>query len=396
MEKIYMHDSEKKVKKGKKKQIVLGGVLLAIVAVAALVITTFSGISFAIPEEGVVLGDSFTSAAIVTNDRIIGETGNFTVNRFATTDGDTVFCLERDIPYKPNLEYKKDITINDAGLVYLMANLYPSVSFKADDGSDLSLGAQVWLTQSAIWIYASQNNYPNNTSMTQDLINNVLTEKKIYDTSMNIVAEVTDADVAAGKQTLYQKYGIDKLLADANTLKNIPANRLDVTRKTNNISLTSDGKYYQTDYISVVGTVSSEKIGKFNGYQVTLANAPEGTIVIDEDGNEIKDLSNFSVGTKFAVRVPVANLKESNKELQISVLGSFDTYIAHRYVYTGSQTVTAVKRINNNLSAPLNIQMNYTPTVPNTALDNTNTLFFIGIILLLSGLGVFYTSAKKN
>lgn len=391
-----MHDSEKKVKKGKKKQIVLGGVLLAIVAVAALVITTFSGISFAIPEEGVVLGDKFTSAAIVTNDRIIGEIGNFTVNRFATTDGDTVFCLERDIPYEPNLEYKKDITINDAGLVYLMANLYPSVRFKADDGSDLSLGAQVWLTQSAIWIYASQNNYPNNTSMTQDIINSVLTEKKIYNTSMNIVAEVTDADVEAGKQTLYQKYGIDKLLADANTLKNIPANRLDVTRKTNNISLTSDGKYYQTDYISVVGTVSSEKIGKFNGYQVTLANAPEGTIVIDEEGNEIKDLSNFSVGTKFAVRVPVANLKESNKELQISVLGSFDTYIAHRYIYTGSQTVTAVKRINNNLSAPLNIQMNYTPTVPNTALDNTNTLFFIGIILLLSGLGVFYTSAKKN
>ena len=396
MEKIYMHDSEKNVKRGKKKQIVLGGALLSIVAVAALVITTFSGISFAIPEEGVVLGDTFTSAAIVTNDRIIGETGNFTVNRFATTANDTVFCLERDIPYEPNLEYKKDITINDAGLVYLMANLYPSVSFKADDGSDLSLGAQVWLTQSAIWIYAAQNNYPNNTTMTQELITSVLTEKKIYDTSMNTVAEVTDADVAAGKQTLYQKYGIDKLLADANTLKSIPANRLDVTRKTNNISLTSDGKYYQTDYISVVGTVSSEKIGKFNGYQVTLANAPEGTIVIDEDGNEIKDLSNFSVGTKFAVRVPVANLKESNKELQISVLGSFDTYIAHRYVYTGSQTVTAVKRINNNLSAPLNIQMNYTPTVPNTALDNTNTLFFIGIILLLSGLGVFYTSAKKN
>lgn len=396
MEKIYMHDSEKNVKRGKKRQIVLGGALLAIVAVAALVITTFSGISFAIPEEGVVLGDTFTSAAIVTNDRIIGETGNFTVNRFATTANDTVFCLERDIPYEPNLEYKKDITINDAGLVYLMANLYPSVSFKADDGSDLSLGAQVWLTQSAIWIYAAQNNYPNNTTMTQELITSVLTEKKIYDTSMKTVAEVTDADVAAGKQTLYQKYGIDKLLADANTLKSIPANRLDVTRKTNNISLTSDGKYYQTDYISVVGTVSSEKIGKFNGYQVTLANAPEGTIVIDEEGNEIKDLSNFSVGTKFAVRVPVANLKESNKELQISVLGSFDTYIAHRYVYTGSQTVTAVKRINNNLSAPLNIQMNYTPTVPNTALDNTNTLFFIGIILLLSGLGVFYTSAKKN
>ena len=101
-------------------------------------------------------------------------------------------------------------------------------------------------------------------------------------------------------------------------------------------------------------------------------------------------------GTKFAVKVPVANLKEENKNMEISVLGSFNSYIAHRYIYTGSQTVTSVKQINNNLSVPLNIQMNYTPTVPDTALDNTNTLFFIGIILLLSGLGFFYTSAKKS
>ena len=116
---------------------------------------------------------------------------------------------------------------------------------------------------------------------------------------------------------------------------------------------------------------------------------------------KIKDLSNLVAGTKFALRVPVSNVKEDNKELQISVLGSFDTFAANKYVYKGtenapSQTVTNVKRINNNLSAPLSIQLNYTPTVPNTAMSNSTTLFFIGIILLLSGLGIFYTSAKKD
>ena len=97
----------------------------------------------------------------------------------------------------------------------------------------------------------------------------------------------------------------------------------------------------------------------------------------------------------------LAQSLKDNKELKISVLGSFDTFAANKYVYKGtenapSQTVTSVKKINNNLSVPLSIQLNYTPTVPNTAMSNSSTLFFIGIILLLSGLGIFYTSAKKN
>ena len=55
-----------------------------------------------------------------------------------------------------------------------------------------------------------------------------------------------------------------------------------------------------------------------------------------------------------------------------------------------------IDTVNNNLSVPLNLELNYTPTVPNTALDNSATLYIIGLILLLSGLGIFYTSAKKN
>ena len=216
-------------------------------------------------------------------------------------------------------------------------------------------------------------------------------EKKLYDASMNTVLEITQGDINVGKTTLYKKYGIDKLLSDANNLRNLPANKIDVTKKSDIISLTADEKFYQTDFISVVGTVSSDKIGAFKGYQLNLNKVPDGTIVIGEDGNEIKDLSNLAAGTKFALRVPVSNVKEDNKELQISVLGSFDTFAANKYVYKGtenapSQTVTNVKRINNNLSAPLSIQLNYTPTVPNTAMSNSTTLFFIGIILIVVGI----------
>ena len=82
--------------------------------------------------------------------------------------------------------------------------------------------------------------------------------------------------------------------------------------------------------------------------------------------------------------------------MEVSVLGSFDSYAADIYVAEGSQTVTSVSKINNNLSVPLDLELNYAPTVPNTALNNSATLYIIGLILLLSGLGIFYTSAKKN
>lgn len=401
MEKIYTQEKKKQKNSNMNKQSILSSVSIALVAIFALIIVGFNQISFAIPEQGSTLGESFVSAEIDTPGRILGETSSFVVTQFKTKDGEIVFCLERDITYKPDLEYNKDISINDAGLIYLMANLYPNVKFKDDLGADLPTGVQVWLSQSAIWTYVAQNNYPNNETMTTELINGVAAEKRLYDASMNTVLEITQGDINAGKTTLYKKYGIDKLLSDANNLRNLPANKIDVTKKSDIISLTADEKFYQTDFISVVGTVSSDKIGAFKGYQLNLNKVPDGTIVIGEDGNEIKDLSNLAAGTKFALRVPVSNVKEDNKELQISVLGSFDTFAANKYIYKGtenapSQTVTNVKRINNNLSAPLSIQLNYTPTVPNTAMSNSTTLFFIGIILLLSGLGIFYTSAKKD
>jgi len=404
MEKIYMHDdnNKKKTTRKKKKQTIFGSVGIAIVAVLALIVVAFNNISFAIPEEGSHLGDSFTSKEIVAADGVKGNISGFNVPMIYTAAGDQVFCIERDIYYLGGLEYKKDVAINDAGLIYLLASVYPNPEFAPGVPDD----ARTWLSQTAIWIYVAENGYANNTAMTADVIASIKAEKSLYTdasfaagqangTSTNLL-ELTDDDTKAGIGTLYQKYKVDDILAQANLLKDLPANKLDVTRASNKITLTSDGKYYQTDYVSVVGSVSSEKIGSFNGYQLTLKNAPEGSIVINDKGEEIKDTSNMLPGTKFAVKVPVANLKEENKNMEISVLGSFNSYIAHRYIYTGSQTVTSVKQINNNLSVPLNIQMNYTPTVPDTALDNTNTLFFIGIILLLSGLGFFYTSAKKS
>lgn len=396
MEKIYMHDNQKqKIRRARKRGSSVTAVLVAVVAVAALIAVGFGQISFAIPEEGVTLGNEFISAEPDVATMIYGENSRFGVNQLLTKDGKPVFCIERDITYKGDLKYVKSERVLDSGLLYLMSNIYPNKKIM-DGDTELPLGVQVWLSQSAVWIYASINGYENNTEMTADVMEKILLETQLYDKDMNVVAKIDDDDIAAGHSSLMGKYGIFKLLQDAQKLGTAPSNSLNVTKKSEGVSMTSDGKFYQTDYIEVVGTVLSESIGSFNGYELKTKNAPEGTMIIDKDGNEIKDVTNLAPGTKFAFKIPVEKVTEENKKIEVNVLGSFDSYAADIYVADTSQTVTSVSKVNNNLSVPLDVDLNYTPTVPDTALDNSATLYIIGLILLLSGLGIFYTSAKKN
>ena len=396
MEKIYMHDNQKqKIRRARKRGSSVTAVLVAVVAVAALIAVGFGQISFAIPEEGVTLGNEFISAEPDVATMIYGENSRFGVNQLLTKDGKPVFCIERDITYKGDLKYVKSERVLDSGLLYLMSNIYPNKKIM-DGDTELPLGVQVWLSQSAVWIYASINGYENNTEMTADVMEKILLETQLYDKDMNVVAKIDDDDIAAGHSSLMEKYGIFKLLQDAQKLGTAPSNSLNVTKKSEGVSMTSDGKFYQTDYIEVVGTVLSESIGTFNGYELKTKNAPEGTMIINKDGNEIKDVTNLAPGTKFAFKIPVEKVTEENKKIEVNVLGSFDSYAADIYVADTSQTVTSVSKVNNNLSVPLDVDLNYTPTVPDTALDNSATLYIIGLILLLSGLGIFYTSAKKN
>lgn len=404
MEKIYMNDNDKKTARRKRqsqqsKQSIVGSVVIAFVAMLALVVVGFNQISFAIPEEGeTILGDGFVSLEPTENptERAYGEPSAFGANQFYTKDGNIVFCLERDVDYLGNKNYSKDEILNDAGLMYILASVYPNEEFAPDLGTE----ARLWLSQTAIWIYAHNNGYINNSAhITDEDVTKIYNDTKIYLFNADpgvYVAEVTADDIAAGKTTLYKKYGVDKILEDAQSLKDKPVASLRATKRSDNISMTNDNKYFQTDYIDVVSTVSSDKLGKFNAYKININKAPAGTFVIDTEGKKIDNIDNLPAGTSFALRVPIDNVNNNNINMEISVLGSFESYVAHKYIALDSQTVTAVKKINNNISVPLNVQLRYTPRVPDTALSDSKPLFFIGVILLLSGLGIFYTSAKKD
>lgn len=400
MEKIYM-DSENKNKKksffkkffnDKGSMTVI--IVVAIIGIVSLVAFGFNQISFAADLTG-TLPESFVSKQGDENVmRLLGETrdgtaGVLPILGFYTEDDIPVFCIEYNINYGVGVTYTRGDELTDYGLIYLMSQIYPNVPFKDAQGNELAENVQVWLTQSAIWSYLYEVNDPLNTEFVtwNDKVKEV---DKLYQSADDYAIRATNG------QTLYEQFGINDLIAQAKTIRSTPLVTLSVSKKSDTISITNDNKYYQTDLISIVGSTSSPIISSFEGYSVDLSRTPEGTILVDEKGNVYDDVSNMSPTSKFYVRVPVDKVTDDNKDLQIAVNGNFEMYGANKYIAGQNQKVANVKIIDKIVSKPLDIQLNYTPDVPDTGMGVAQTIYFIGLIVLLSGVGIIYANARPE
>lgn len=401
MEKIYIENNNQNNNKNfLHSKSVLGTFALAIIAVIAIVIVGVNQTSYAIPEVTNPLPDTFTTA--LKGEDIITNTG-FTVVPYSTTDGRTVFCMERDINFSENTDFSKAEAITDYGLLYLMANISPNKVFKDSQGNsfnaEINDAVQTWVSQVAIWVYLHEINAANNSldDATMEQIKNARiisirkanTEYKVDGTKVDLIDNPLDE---TKDLTFYEEY-IEPLVDAALEHKNMPNKILNIN-KTDTISVTSDEKYYQTSQISITATPDEN----FNGYSVKLEAAPEGSFIVDENGNKLEDddLSDMSDTDKFYIRVPVDKVNENNKIIKFSVTGSFTTYEGNYYKATGAQTIGTVQTVTSNVQKGAEIPLNYTPDVPDTGLSTAQTVYFIGLIVLLSGIGIIYANVKPS
>lgn len=401
MEKIYMDSNDRGPKKQSffKKLLNDKGsmtalVVIAFVGIIGLMVFGLNQISFAADFTG-RLPAKFTSKQGDENVmRLLGETragqdGVLPILGFYTDTDIPIFCIEYNVTYSVGKEYTPGEEISDYGLIYLMSQIYPNVPFKNAAGDELAENIQVWLTQSAIWSYLYETGDPKNTDFVKwnDKVKDV---NRLYDASANYVIT---AD--AGK-SLYEQFGINTLIENAKKIKSEPLAALTINKNSENISVTNDNKYYQTDLISVIGSTYSPLISSYEGYSVNLSKVPEGTILVDKNGNQYSDLTNMSPTSEFYVRVPIDKVTNDNKTLEISVSGKYKMYGANKYVSGEYQKVANVKLISKNLNNPLTVQLDYTPDVPDTGMGIAQTIYFMGLILLLSGVGIVYANAKPK
>lgn len=415
MEKIYMEDKEN----DKKYRHAISGsfgsktvfvsLAVAIIVVMVAVVWGFSGSSYAIPDISYSLPDTFKTQDV--SKQYESDTG-FSVFPYYTDGGIQVFCLEHMIDFVGLTDFTKGDAITDYGLLYLMANIYPNKNFD----TFLHDGLQTWISQTAIWVYlyrvedlANDGVVNNNVEeyidgeknphyiSPEDLVR-IQTARGVVDvddtdltyyTRNSATGGVSVGGVTAQDPLLYEV--IDDLVNRALNNRNVPNKNLSINFD-NEVAVTQDNKYYQTSLVSVVGSPSDN----FNGFELKLDSAPDGTFVVDANGQKIDDWTNLTATDKFYFRVPIDKVTESNKAIKFTVTGSFKTYEGNYYVAPGAQTITSVGTVNNNINKGAEIPLNYTPSVPDTGMSTAQTVYFIGLIILLSGVGIIYANVKPE
>ncbi len=375
---------------------------LAIVTMFSVVFTSFAGVgggsSYALPDVANQLPDTFTTAEttgnFITSNASVEN--KFRLQPFYTSDGIQVFCLEHDVDFGSGITYKKGEAITDYGLLYLMANSYPNKSFVDSNGNELAKPLQTWITQVAIWTYLKETGVSGNDTFDVDMIKNG-NATSVYDDNGTYQA---NADI-------YTTY-IAPRVADAKNHRTAPNIQLSASIENDKITLDSEEKYYRSSLITVSGSPSDN----FNGYRIDLTNYPKGTLVVDENGNTINNAGfeykkgfwsseSLTPNTKFYLKVPVSEITEENKTIKVSIVGHFSNYAGNYYNGTLSdgnpaQTITSVRLANTDKETGVDVTFNYTPDVPNTKMNISQTIYFIGLLILLAGIGIIYANVSPK
>ena len=207
------------------------------------------------------------------------------------TDGKVIYCYdqERDVPtgittYKLNSEVS-------AKYAYILENGYPNKSLTGDNDKDY------FITGMAIWYVVNPNN---------SIFRNFNISNGTFLGKSNDVAKWMGKLVNGANSYSYAKPSIK------------------VNNPNSSMSLSSDGKYYVSNQISVSTT------GSVGNYTVSLSKAPTGTIVTDVNGNK---KNTFAINEKFIVKVPVSSIKSMSSEFSVNVKATGTIKKAYLYAH---------------------------------------------------------------
>ena len=397
MEKIYMDNNQKNKQQSTFQQIFKTqlskklSIAMVLVSFFSFLIIGVGNVSYAAPIDEIEdsgLGESFDTNE--PSGRALGEGGSaaFPVLMYTTTvNGQTIpiFCLERNIDYMKNTTLTKAEQITDQGLLYVMANTYPHHYFTTDSGIQFPDQVQTWITQVAIWDYLYQTGAENNVGGEDSIANMRATTSISWDEEPS--GWYVDGKGTSSTTTFYSKY-IEPIVTAA--MNATAANgTMTMSIESEDLSLTADEKYYQ----SALVTVSNTDPDHLQSFNVEITSAPEGTILVDANGKQIENTTGLE---QFYVRIPVDNVTEENKVVRLSATGTFRGYDGYYYRAEGAQTVSTVFTTDVPNTTGLELPIAYEPAVPDTSMSVAQSVYFIGLVVLLCGIGIIYANTKPK
>ena len=396
MEKIYMEDNNSQQKRYSVDfSVILSFVfaVLAVFSIATYGIVTIQGtdvVSYAAPIASTT-GNSF-NFGIAGYLQSSGTEGFFRIPAYVVKNSDgtyshdnPVFCVEHNVnPPGDGQTLTKSSAIEDYGLLYILNNTYANGVSVVNDVTGLTGDnkryVEEWVTQAAVWMY--------------------LYETK-GDTTVNGAKGATSLSYVSqdlsSSETIYPPTGVTPVNLYTTYVQPLVSAAEDVSGKkilsvdpqNNEIKKTTDDKYYETPLINVSGNPSSD----LKTFDVTISGV-EGAILVDEDRNDLNATA-IPAGKKFYVRVPIEKITDSTKSLTINVIGHFET-LAGNY-FTSTEDDLALQRVVTVTGATKDVQAGTTfefAATEDTGMNSAQTIYFIGLIVLLCGVGIVYANAK--
>jgi hypothetical protein len=181
-------------------------------------------------------------------------------------------------------------------------------------------------------------------------------------------------------KTINANEKITKLLTDA---KSFQKNTVTANIAEGDAAKTSDDKYYQSTLITVVGSPSHN----FENYKVELSGI-DGAIIVDENGQELNK-DNIAAGTNFYVRIPAEKVTTESQTVKVNVTANF-TGNSVSFYKTGDDKLQRMASI----FPGSEIAGAEFAVVGNTGMNVAQTIYFVGLIVLLCGVGIVYANAK--
>ncbi len=436
MEKIYMEDNNnKQTRRGLVDFSVVLSFTVAIFAIFSITmfgIVSFQGtnVSYAAPltddeqfafmyanptdnpnyADEIVAFNADGTAQFVVPIYLAGSANNF--NNF-------VFCVEHNVNAPDNgTTVMKNDAITDYGLLYLLnksyANGHPQTNIT---DADKKKYVEAYITQVAIWVYM----YETKLDVKRSGVNG------IYETPTDDVPDDTDPEghasyphdnvqvhlitdkqlgVIRAAKSLYllANNNQEPLIENVNIYDTYIRPLVDAAKaataqkqfyftynEEENATLSEDKKFYYSPLITAVGYPSDDLVS----YDVTLSGIEEATLV-DEEKNPL-NLTAIPGNKRFYIRIPVEKAPGEGKEAEVNIhgIGHFNGVTGHYYLAADNgsafQSIVTITGTTTNAAADKVVKI---IGGGDTGMNTAQTIYFIGLIVLLCGVGIIYANAK--
>lgn len=279
------------------------------------------------------------------------------------------------------------------GIAYILLNSHPTKSLisgiVASDsmnkanycGNSADDMINIWITQQAIWGFQGTTTKTSFTS--KDLK---------YSSTATPTGDESSCDIIKHNGTgltgemLWNNY-VQKLIDQAKAVQD-PANATITINSNGGWTKTDDG--YKSDLISINSSNSEAKV---TSYSLSISGAPQGIKVYTESGNDItSSLENITADTKVYIVVP-EEIAKSGPKFTVNASANLTYNAAYKYVdlTTKHQPSVLVGPEVKQASAAISLTV-----VPDTASSIANSIYFVGFLILITGIGIIYANVKTK